>query len=96
MPTETSFSLTAPSLDVLYKLLSQVNERKSAGLDNIPNKRLRMAVSIVSPSLTLIFAKSIETGIFLDEWKLARVTPIFKRGKRDDPINYRPISCQNI
>ena len=39
-PTETSFSLTAPSLDVVYKLLSKLNESKSAGLDNIPNKLL--------------------------------------------------------
>ena len=71
-PTETSFSLTAPSLDVFYKLLSKLNERKSAGFD--------------------IFAKSIETGIFPDEWRLARVTPMFKKGKRVDPNNYRPIS----
>ena len=91
-PTETSFSLKAPSLNVVYKLLSKLNERKSAGLDNIPNKLLKMAASIVSPSLTLIFAKSIETDIFQDEWKLARVTPIFKKGKRDYPNNYRPIS----
>ena len=32
-PTETSFSLKAPSLNVVYKLLSKLNERKSAGLD---------------------------------------------------------------
>ena len=51
-----------------------------------------MAASIVSPSLTLISAKSIETGIFPEEWKLTRVTPIFKKGKRDDPNNYRLIS----
>ena len=91
-PTETSFSLKAPTLNVVYKLLSKLNERKSAGLDNILNKLLKMAATIVSPSLTLIFAKSIETGISPDEWKLARVTPIFKKGERDDPNNYRPIS----
>ena len=51
-----------------------------------------MAASIVSRSLTAIFAKSIETGIFPDEWKLARVSPIFKKDKRDDPNNYQPIS----
>ena len=31
-------------------------------VDNIPNKLLTMAASMVSPSLTVIFAKSIETG----------------------------------
>ena len=56
-PTETSFSLKAPSMDVVDKLLSKLNQRKSAGLDNIANKLLKMAASIVSPSLTLIFAK---------------------------------------
>ena len=84
-PTETSFSLKAPSLNVVYKLLSKLNERKSVGLDNIPNILLKMAASIVSPSLTLIFGKSIETGIFSDEWKLARVTPIFKKAKGMTP-----------
>ena len=72
--------------------MAKLNERRLAGLDNIPNKRLKMAASIVAPSLTLISAKSIETGIFPDEWKLTRVTPIFKKGKRDCPNNYRLIS----
>ena len=44
-----------------------------------------MAANIVAPSLTQIFTKSISTGIFPTEWKLARVTPIFKKGKKDDP-----------
>ena len=53
---------------------------------------LKMAGNIIAPSLTQIFIKSINTGIFPTEWKLARVTPIFKKVKRDDPNNYRPIS----
>ena len=72
--------------------MTKLNERRRTGLDNIPSKLLKMAASIVSPPLTLISAKSIETGIFPDEWKLTRVTPIFKKGKRNDPNNYRPIS----
>ena len=33
------------------------------------------------------------TGIFPDEWKSARVTPLYKNsGKRNDPTNYRPTS----
>ena len=51
-----------------------------------------MAGNIIAPSLTQIFIKSINTRIFPNEWKLARVTPIFKKGKRDDPNNYPPIS----
>ena len=52
---------------------------KSAGLDNIPNKLLKMAASIVSPFLTQIFAKSIETGICPDEWKLAKERLLFSK-----------------
>ena len=45
----------------------------------IPSKLLKMAASIVAPSLTAIFTKSIITGIYPTEWKMARVTPVFKK-----------------
>ena len=91
-PTKTTLSLKTPTVDVVRKLLSKLNESKAAGLDNIPNKLLKMAGDIVTPSLTQIFTKSISTGIFPTEWKLARMSPIFKKRKRGDPNNYRPIS----
>ena len=79
-------------MDVVRKLLSKLNKSKAAGLDNIPNKLLKMAGDIGAPSLTQIFTKSISTGVFRTEWKLARVSLILRKGKRDDPNNYRPIS----
>ena len=88
--TKTTFSLKDSPVSVVRKLMAKLNERKAAGLDNILSRLLKMAGNIIAPSLTQIFIKSINTGIFPTEWKLARVTSIFKKGKRDYPNNYRP------
>ena len=49
---------------------------------------------ILSP--TQIFDKTISTSIFPTDWKLARVTPIFKKCKKDDLDNYRLISIISV
>ena len=51
-----------------------------------------MAVSVISPSITLLINKSIATGIFPAQLKQAKVLPVYKGGTKSDPSNYRPIS----
>ena len=51
-----------------------------------------MAANVVAPSLTAIFSVSICTGIFPQEWKASRVSPVYKNGSTNNPSNYRPIS----
>ena len=40
----------------------------------------------------IIFRKSVAEGVVPQEWKRANITPLFKKGSRSDPSNYRPVS----
>ena len=51
-----------------------------------------MAADVLAPSLELLFNQSISSGIVPAEWKLVRVTPIFKKDKRQDVNNYQTIA----
>ena len=88
---EFHFETLAQSQVLLH--LTKLCRTKVTGLDSISARLLRECPDLISKSLTRIFNQSIVTGIFTDEWKNARITPLFNNaGKRIDPFNYRPIS----
>ena len=88
----TSFSIIPPNTETVCKLLRGLDVSKAVGLDQIPNRILKISCDIIGPSLCLIFKRSVESGIFPGEWKVAKVTPVFKKGEKTDVNNYRPIS----
>ena len=56
-------------------------------------KLLKLGSSIVSKNLCDIINISIKTDTVPGDWKIARVTPLYKgKGDKEDPSNYRPIS----
>ena len=65
---------------------------KSAGIDKISIKLIKAAGRTILNSLKNIFNLSLNTGIFPDDWKTVRVTPIFKSDNKTDCGNYKPIS----
>ena len=75
-PTNIAFSLRALTVTTVCELLSQLDEKKAMGLDGVPCKLLKLASSIIGPSLTEIFNSCIHTETFPDEWKIAKVTPV--------------------
>ena len=46
----------------------------------------------IPESLTEIFNKSMSEGVVPQDWKIANITPIFKKGTKLDSGNYRPVS----
>ena len=64
----------------------------AAGCDGIPMSILKKVIHIIRLPLLHIFNTSFSSGIFPDELKISKVSPIYKHGKKTDLNNYRPIS----
>ena len=76
----------------VLKLLQTSDTGKAVGVDKISNKILKLTAQHIYESLTAIFNLSFQSNTVPDDWKVAKVTPIFKTDDRCDTNNYRPIS----
>ncbi|KAK4808189.1 hypothetical protein QYF61_001221 [Mycteria americana] len=74
--------------DLLYHL----DIHKSMGPDEIHPRVLKELAEMLTKPLSIIYQQSWLTGEVLVDWRLANVTPIFKKGQKEDPGNYRPVS----
>ncbi len=86
------FSIPPMTEDFVYKQLQNLDASKATGLDNLSPFILKQSAPVITPVLTKIFNQSLQMGIFPDVWKIAKVTPLHKKGPREDVNNYRPIS----
>ena len=77
-------------------LIMNLDQSKACGYDNIPARLLFNAVDYVCEPLTHVFNVSFLTGVFPKNMKIAKVIPIYKKGLKCLPGNYRPISILPI
>ncbi|KFP30659.1 RNA-directed DNA polymerase from mobile element jockey, partial [Colius striatus] len=77
-------------------LLAKLNIHKSIGPDVIHPRVLKELANVVAKPLSIIFEQSWRTGHVPEDWRKANVTPVFKKGRKDDPGNYRPVSLTSI
>ena len=82
------------SFDVskIFKLLEKLKVDKSPGPDGIHNRVLFEIKDQIGKVLSILFQKSFQSGQLPKEWKEGNIVPIYKKGKKSDPNNYRPVS----
>ena len=90
--TDLNFCFRPVNVEYILNLISNLKPSVSCGLDNISSRLLKFCSPYISDSICDIINHVLETGIFPDDWKKAKVHPIFKSDERNIPSNYRPIS----
>ncbi|PKU46081.1 rna-directed dna polymerase from mobile element jockey-like [Limosa lapponica baueri] len=64
--------------------------------DGIHPRVQRELEEVLTKPLSIIFQQSWQTGVVPADWRLANVTPIHKKGQKDDPGNCRPVSLTSV
>ena len=92
-PSMPRITLRTPGI---AKLLLSLSPYKAAGPDCIPTHILKIASDQIAPVLSRIFQKSYDSGILPSDWKDANIIPFYKKGDKQLPSNYRPVSLTSI
>uniref|UniRef100_A0A674JBT0 Patatin like phospholipase domain containing 7 n=1 Tax=Terrapene triunguis TaxID=2587831 RepID=A0A674JBT0_9SAUR len=82
--------------EVVRDYLEKLDEHKSMGPDALHPRVLKELADVIAEPLAIIFENSWRSGEVPDDWKKANVVPIFKKGKKEDPGNYRPVSLTSV
>ena len=75
--------------------ISNLINRK-AGHDNVTAEMLKASDNIAVTFFTQLFNKIFSEGVYLEQWSRSVIVPLFNRGDKDIPNNYRGILLQSV
>ncbi|KFQ30973.1 hypothetical protein N332_01809, partial [Mesitornis unicolor] len=82
--------------EVVNDQLHHLDIHRSMGPDGIHPRVLRELAEVLAKPLSIIYQQSWPTGEVPVDWRLANVMPIYKKGWKEDPGNYRPVSLTSV
>ena len=78
--------------DKVFKIPKNFDETKASGIDDLSGTFLKDGAKLLNAPTTQLCSLSISYETFPDAYKIAKLKPLFKKGTRTDPKNYRPTS----
>ena len=94
--TSERFILQPISERFILKQLRDLKVKKARVLDGIPARFLKDSAVVIAPTVTFLVNLSLSTASVPDEWKKARIVPLYKSGGRENMDNYRAISIRPV
>ena len=98
--SEIANVLTITSIKISQKeieeMICKLKVKKAMGPAGVRARLLKSAGKSIAPSLTSVFGHSAKACKPPDQWKIARVSAVFKKGREEDRTCYRPSSMLSI
>ena len=82
--------------NTISNLLKACNINKAAGIDDVSGRFLKDGADVLAIPITQICNLSIKLSHFPKDCKLAKLKPLYRKGTKTDPKNFRPISLLPI
>ena len=95
-PICNSFVIFPTSTFEVENIINSLNPSKSTGPFGILTKLLKILKTLVSGPLAYLINSSFLSGVVPDQFKIARVIPVYKKGLKSIVSNYRPISLLSV
>lgn len=80
----------------VVKVIMKLKNSSSPGPDGITSGFLRNVLAHIASPLCKVFNKSLSEGILPEDWKIAYIIPLFKKGDPQQTTQYRPVSLTSI
>lgn len=87
-----SFFMKPTDKTEIHKIITNLKSSRTGGVDGICSKILTAVADIIAQPLTHCINLSLLYGVVPSMTKIARITPIYKSGDKNNMGNYRPIS----
>ena len=76
--------------------LSKLDIQKSMDPDGMHLRVLRELAEVIARPRSITFGKSWALGEVAEYWRKVNVTPVFRKGKKEEPGIYRPVRPTSI
>ena len=86
------FTFSPTSEDEILKLLTDTNPEKAAGIDNLSGRFLKDGAVVLALPISKLCNLLMKRSKFPLDCKIAKLKPLYKKGSKTDPKNYRPVS----
>jgi len=82
--------------DLVPNHLRNLNIHKSVAPEQVHPRLVSELADVVAKPLSMTFEKSWQSGEVPGYWKQGNIAPFFKKGRKEDPGNYQPVSLTSV